>query len=139
MIKIKFPDDSIREYKRGITAIEIARDISEGFSRNVLSANFNKNTIETSTKLYESGSLKFFTWNDSEGKKAFWHSSAHVLAQAILYLYPNYFPIYFLFCLSEHITVSCICHRPLERALLRTLFLTFFQYLLVFLPLLSGL
>ena len=89
MIKIKFPDDSIREYKKGITAIEIARDISEGFSRNVLSAYFNKNTIETSTKLYESGSLKFFTWNDSEGKKAFWHSSAHVLAQALLYLYPN--------------------------------------------------
>ena len=47
MIKIKFPDDSIRVYKKGITAIEIARDISEGFSRNVLSANFNKKTIET--------------------------------------------------------------------------------------------
>ena len=89
MIKIKFPDDSIREYKKGITAIEIARDISEGFSRNVLSANFNKNTIETSTKLNESGSLKFFTWNDYEGKRAFWHSSAHVLAQALLHLYPN--------------------------------------------------
>jgi len=89
MIKIKFPDDSIREYRKGITAIEIARDISEGFSRNVLSANFNKNTIETSTKLYESGSLNFFTWNDSEGKRAFWHSSAHVLAQALLHLYPN--------------------------------------------------
>ena len=89
MIKIKFPDDSVRDYKKGITAIEIARDISERFSRNVLSAYFNKNTIETSTKLYESGSLKFFTWNDSEGKKAFWHSSAHVLAQALLYLYPN--------------------------------------------------
>ena len=89
MIKIKFPDDSIREYKKGITAIEIARDISEGFSRNVLSAYFNENIIETSTKLYDSGSIKFFTWNDSEGKKAFWHSSAHVLAQALLYLYPN--------------------------------------------------
>ena len=89
MIKIKFPDDSIREYKKGITAIEIARDISEGFSRNVLSAYFNENIIETSTKLYYSGSIKFFTWNDSEGKKAFWHSSAHVLAQALLYLYPN--------------------------------------------------
>ncbi|MFL2629518.1 MAG: threonine--tRNA ligase [Flavobacteriaceae bacterium] len=89
MIKIKFPDDSIREYKKGITAIEIARDISEGFSRNVLSANFNKKTIETSTKLYKSGSLKFFTWNDYEGKRAFWHSSAHVLAQALLHLYPN--------------------------------------------------
>ena len=89
MIKIKFPDDSIREYKKGITAIEIARDISEGFSRNVLSAYFNETIIETSTKLYDSGSIKFFTWNDSEGKKAFWHSSAHVLAQALLYLYPN--------------------------------------------------
>ncbi|MAU59082.1 MAG: threonine--tRNA ligase [Flavobacteriaceae bacterium] len=72
-----------------MTAIEIARDISEGFSRNVLSANFNKKTIETSTKLYKSGSLKFFTWNDYEGKRAFWHSSAHVLAQALLHLYPN--------------------------------------------------
>ena len=89
MIKIKFPDDSIRKYKKGITAIEIARDISEGFSRNVLSASFNENIIETSSKLNESGSIKFFTWNDSEGKKAFWHSSAHVLAQALIDLYPN--------------------------------------------------
>ena len=89
MIKIKFPDDSIRKYKKGITAIEIARDISEGFSRNVLSASFNENTIEISSKLNESGSIKFFTWNDSEGKKAFWHSSAHVLAQALVNLYPN--------------------------------------------------
>ena len=89
MIKIKFPDDSIRKYKKGITAIEIARDISEGFSRNVLSASFNENTIEISSKLNESGTIKFFTWNDSEGKKAFWHSSAHVLAQALVNLYPN--------------------------------------------------
>ena len=89
MIKIKFPDDSVRKYKKGITAMEIAMDISEGFSRNVLSASFNENTIEISSKLYESGSIKFFTWNDSEGKKAFWHSSAHVLAQALVDLYPN--------------------------------------------------
>ena len=89
MIKIKFPDDSVRKYKKGITAMEIAMDISEGFSRNVLSASFNENTIEISSKLNESGSIKFFTWNDSEGKKAFWHSSAHVLAQALVDLYPN--------------------------------------------------
>ena len=89
MIKIKFPDESVRKYKKGITAMEIAMDISEGFSRNVLSASFNENTIEISSKLYESGSIKFFTWNDSEGKKAFWHSSAHVLAQALVDLYPN--------------------------------------------------
>ena len=89
MIKIKFPDESVRKYKKGITAMEIAMDISEGFSRNVLSASFNENTIEISSKLNESGSIKFFTWNDSEGKKAFWHSSAHVLAQALVDLYPN--------------------------------------------------
>ncbi len=89
MIKIKFPDDSVRKYKKGITAMEIALDISEGFSRNVLSASFNENTIEISSKLNESGSIKFFTWNDSEGKKAFWHSSAHLLAQALVDLYPN--------------------------------------------------
>ena len=56
MIKIKFPDNSVREYKKGITAIEIAKNISEGFSRNVLSANFNDNTIETSAKLFETKS-----------------------------------------------------------------------------------
>ena len=89
MIKIKFPDKSVRKYKKGITAMEIAMDISEGFSRNVLSACFNENTIEISSKLNESGTIKFFTWNDSEGKKAFWHSSAHVLAQALVDLYPN--------------------------------------------------
>ena len=89
MIKIKFPDESVRKYKKGITAMEIAMDISEGFSRNVLSASFNENTIEISSKLNESGTIKFFTWNDSEGKKAFWHSSAHVLAQALVDLYPN--------------------------------------------------
>ena len=89
MIKIKFPDESVRKYKKGITAMEIAMDISEGFSRNVLSASFNENTIEISSKLNESGSIKFFTWNDSEGKKAFWHSSAHLLAQALVDLYPN--------------------------------------------------
>ncbi len=89
MIKIKFPDESVRKYKKGITAMEIAMDISEGFSRNVLSACFNENTIEISSKLNESGTIKFFTWNDSEGKKAFWHSSAHVLAQALVDLYPN--------------------------------------------------
>jgi len=89
MIKITFPDESVRKYKKGITAMEIAMDISEGFSRNVLSASFNENTIEISSKLNESGTIKFFTWNDSEGKKAFWHSSAHVLAQALVDLYPN--------------------------------------------------
>ncbi len=89
MIKITFPDDSSREYKKGITAIDVAKDISPGFAKNVLSANFEGKIIETSTKIYENGKIIFFTWQNSEGKKAFWHSSAHVLAQSILSIYPR--------------------------------------------------
>ena len=87
MIKITFPDGSVRTYKNGITVIEVAKDISEGFARNVISAKFNTNTIETTTKLITDGNLIFYTWKDDEGKKAFWHSSAHVLAQALEELY----------------------------------------------------
>ena len=89
MIKITFPDDSSREYKKGITAIDIAKDISPGFAKNVLSANFEGEIIESSTEIYENGKINFFTWQNSEGKKAFWHSSAHVLAQSILSIYPK--------------------------------------------------
>ncbi len=89
MIKITFPDDSSREYKKGITAIDVAKDISPGFAKNVLSANFEGKIIESSTKIYENGKIIFFTWQNSEGKKAFWHSSAHVLAQSILSIYPD--------------------------------------------------
>jgi threonyl-tRNA synthetase len=87
MIKITFPDGSNRTYKSGITVIEVAKDISEGFARNVISAKFNTITIETSTKLTRDGNLILYTWKDDEGKKAFWHSSAHVLAQALEELY----------------------------------------------------
>ncbi len=89
MIKITFPDDSFREYKKGTTAIDIAKDVSSGLAKNVLSAVFNNKTIEVSSKIYNDGRLKFFTWQDKEGKIAFWHSSAHVLAQAVLSIYPK--------------------------------------------------
>lgn len=69
--------------------MDVAKSISEGLARNVISANFNGTTIETSTKLATDGSLVLYTWNDDEGKKAFWHSSAHVLAQALEELYPG--------------------------------------------------
>ena len=69
--------------------MDVAKQISEGFARNVISANFNEVTIETSTPLFNDGSLILYTWNDKEGKKAFWHSSAHVLAQALEEMYPN--------------------------------------------------
>jgi len=89
MIKITLPDGSIKEIERGSTPLDVAKSISEGFARNVISAKFNDNTIETSTPLLENGALILYTFNDAEGKKAFWHSSAHLLAQAITFFYPN--------------------------------------------------
>ncbi len=89
MIQITLPDGSIKEFQRGSTPMDVAKSISEGFARNVISAKFNNNTIETSTQLNENGSLVLYTFNDAEGKKAFWHSSAHILAQAITSFYPN--------------------------------------------------
>ena len=89
MIKISLPDGTIKEFDKNTTAIEVAKSISEGFARNVISAKFNDTVIETKTPLTNDGSLVLFTWNNPEGKKAFWHSSAHILAQTILYFYPN--------------------------------------------------
>ena len=89
MIEICFPDKSKRPFKKGVTPLEIAQSISEGLARNVLSSSFNGNIIEVSTPLKENGDLKLFTWKDFEGKAAFWHSSAHILAQSILSLYPK--------------------------------------------------
>ena len=89
MIDIQFPDKTIKSYQEGITPLQIAQSISEGLARNVLSANFNGDTVEANTPLFKSGNIKLFTWKDKEGKKAFWHSSAHVLAQTILSLYPE--------------------------------------------------
>jgi len=89
MIQITLPDGTIKDFQKGSTPMDVAKNISEGFARNVISAKFNGTTIETSTPLLENGNLVLFTFNDLEGKKTFWHSSAHVLAQAITSFYPN--------------------------------------------------
>ncbi len=89
MISITLPDGSVRQYPEPLTVLEVAKDISEGLARNVLSAQFNQQTVEASTLIEEDGDLRLFTWNDDEGKTAFWHSSAHILAQTILALYPE--------------------------------------------------
>ncbi|WP_109298747.1 threonine--tRNA ligase [Aquimarina sp. AU474] len=89
MIKITLPDGSVREYNSTITAMDVAKDISEGFARNVISAKFNGTTIETATELTTDGNLILFTWRDNEGKTAFRHSTSHVLAQALEELYPG--------------------------------------------------
>lgn len=89
MIKITLPDGSVKEFEKNSTPMDVAKSISEGLARNVISASFEGDTIETTTPLTTDGSLVLYTFNDAAGKKAFWHSSAHVLAQAIQDFYPN--------------------------------------------------
>lgn len=89
MIKITLPDGTLKEFSEGSTPMDVAKSISEGFARNVISAKFNDTTVETVTPLTEDGSLVLYTWKDTEGKQAFWHSSSHIVAQAIEELYPG--------------------------------------------------
>lgn len=89
MIKITLPDGSVKEFASGSTPFDVAKSISEGLARNIISASFNGTTIETTTPLTTDGSLVLFSWNDEEGKKAFWHSTSHVMAQALQELFPG--------------------------------------------------
>lgn len=89
MINITLPDGSVKQMEAGTTAMDVAKSISEGLARNVISAAFNGTTVETATPLTEDGTLVLYTWNDEAGKTAFRHSSSHVLAQALTELYPG--------------------------------------------------
>ncbi len=89
MIAITLPDGSVREVAKGTTPYQIARAISEGLARNVLSALVNDKQFEIHAPILENSTLQLLTWNDDLGKKAFWHSSAHLLAQAIKFYYPD--------------------------------------------------
>ncbi len=89
MIKITLPDGSVKEFEKDTTPLDVAKSISEGLARNIISAKFNDTIIETTTPLTTDGSLTLYSWNDAEGKKAFWHSSSHVMAQALQDLFPG--------------------------------------------------
>lgn len=89
MIKITLPDGSVKEFEKATTPMEVAKSISEGLARNVISAKFNETIVETTTPLETDGTLTLFTWKDKEGKTAFWHSTSHIVAQAIEELYPG--------------------------------------------------
>ncbi|WP_298903505.1 threonine--tRNA ligase [uncultured Psychroserpens sp.] len=89
MIDITLPDGTIKTFEEGTTPMDVAKSISEGFARNVISASFNDEMIETSTPLHINGSLILYTWRDRKGKESFWHSTSHVMAQALEELYPN--------------------------------------------------
>lgn len=89
MIKITLPDGSIKEFENGISPLDVAKSISEGLARNTISAVVNGKQVEITTPITTDATLQLLTWNDDLGKKAFWHSSAHLLAQAILAFYPQ--------------------------------------------------
>ena len=89
MINIILKDGSVKKYSEETSVISIAKDISEGLARRVISAKFNEKVIETKSIIKEDGKLEFYTWDNDDGKKAFWHSSSHVLAQSIQELFPE--------------------------------------------------
>ena len=89
MIRVTFPDGAVRQYNSGISALEIAKSISEGLARNVLSATVNGEVRDATRPLTEDARLTFNTWKDDDGKATFWHSSAHLMAEAIESLFPG--------------------------------------------------
>lgn len=89
MIQISLPDGSVKEFDQQPSPYDVALSISEGLARNTISAIVNGVQVETTTKITENATVQLLTWNDDMGKKAFWHSSAHVLAQSILGFYPD--------------------------------------------------
>lgn len=88
-IKITLPDGSVREYPKGSTSMEIALSISEGLARNVLAAKVNGTTVDANLQIHADSTVQLLTWNDTDGKATFWHSSAHLLAEALESLYPG--------------------------------------------------
>ena len=89
MIKITFPDNSVREYPKGTTAMQIAESISSRLAQEVLAASVNGETWDLTRPIEEDASVKLLKWDDEEGKHAFWHSSAHLMAEALQELYPG--------------------------------------------------
>ena len=89
MIKITFPDGAVREYAEGVTAFDIAKSISEGLARKILAASVNGQVQDATRPIYHDASLKLLAWNDEDGKSTFWHSSAHLMAEAVESLFPG--------------------------------------------------
>jgi len=89
MIKITLPDGSVREYAKGTTSMDVAKSISEGLARNVLAAKINNEVWDASRPITSDSSLSLLTWNDDLGKETMWHSSAHLMAEALEALFPG--------------------------------------------------
>ena len=89
MIKITFPDGSVKEYNSGINSLEIAEQISQRLAKEVYSATVNNEVVDLTRPINSDATLKLHKWDDEEGKHAFWHSSAHLMAEALESLYPG--------------------------------------------------
>jgi threonyl-tRNA synthetase len=89
MIEIMLPDGSVKEVENGTSAMDIAKGISEGLARNVLAAKVNGNVVDADLAITENSTLQLLTWNDKDGKSTMWHSSAHLMAEAIEFFYPG--------------------------------------------------
>src|SRR5882757_669023 len=89
MINITLPDGSVRQYDKGITSMQIALSISEGLARNVLAAEVDGQVWDSTRPIEQDAHVKLLTWNDLQGKSTFWHSSAHLMAEALEALYPG--------------------------------------------------
>ncbi len=89
MIEITLPDGNVRSYPKGVTGFEIAQSISDGLARNMLALKINEEIWDASRPIQQNASVKILTWSDAEGKKVFWHSSAHLLAESLEELYPG--------------------------------------------------
>ena len=89
MVQIQFPDGAVRSYEKGITALGIAKSISEGLAKKVLAASVNGEVWDATRPINADAALKLLTWDDNEGKNTFWHSSAHLLAEAVEMQFPG--------------------------------------------------
>ena len=89
MINITFPDGSVRQYEAGVTGLQIAESISSRLAQDVLACGVNGETVELNRPINEDASIQLFKWDDKEGKHAFWHTSAHLMAEALQELYPG--------------------------------------------------
>lgn len=89
MINITFPDGAVRQFAEGVTSIEVARSISEGLARNILAAEINEEVWDLSRPIMSDATIRFLKWDDAKGKSTFWHSSAHLMAEAVESIFPG--------------------------------------------------
>ena len=101
MVKITFPDGSVREYENGVTGLQIAESISPALARDVVSCGINGETTELNRPINSDANIELYKFDDEQGKHTFWHTSAHLLAEALQELYPLRQASFMMSCLQR--------------------------------------